>query len=104
MQLEAEARGNLASSLHLLCEDPQRALELRRDAVRLLRKAVRATYGFDKMQAKLLLAMILCNLGDVLKSPDADGGMAEAKACFRQALVIAEASNHAQLLQDVLLR
>jgi len=65
--MEADARGSLGVSLHELGAEPQRSLELQRQAVALLRLAVRnAAPGSDLLGAKQGLAAFLGTLAVML--------------------------------------
>jgi len=98
--LEVETRGYLGISLIILGEEPQRGLELERQAVALMRQRVRrAAPGLDVLKAKGALAGTLCNLGVVLAESD---GMAEAETCLREALELGEETNDVGLKQNVL--
>jgi len=98
--LEAEVRAHLGSSLVNLGEEPQRGLELVRQAVVLMRQRVRrAAPGPDVLHAKGALAVTLCNLGVVLAESD---GMAEAETCLREALELGEETDSVELKQNVL--
>ena len=99
--LEAETRARLGISLVNLGEDPQRGLELLRQAVVLMRQGVRrAAHGPDVLQEKGALAVTLCNLGVVLAESD---GMAEAETCLREALELGEETDDVELKQSVLI-
>jgi len=86
---EANARGSLGYCLHELRKDssePQRSLELLRQAVALMRSTVRtANFGVDAEEANRNLAGWLCNLGGTLDDLGRYG-TAEAAACMREAL------------------
>jgi len=98
--LEATARGSLGSSLDDLGVEPQRSLELVRQAVALMRQRVRrAAPGLDVLRAKGALAGMLCNLGAGLSGSN---GMAEAAACMREALELGEETDDVGLKQIVL--
>jgi hypothetical protein len=86
---EAQARSSLALTLHRLGEEPQRSLELIRQAVALWRLMVRPLApGQDTLNARGL-ANQLSTLGGVLTAHGSDG-MAEAEACLREALALGE--------------
>ena len=100
LRLEAEARSCLGGSLCNLGEQ-QRGLELLRQAVALLRLAMRkAVPGSDLRVAKQGLAMVLCNLG-VIWNAGSDR-TAEAEACLREALALCEDTECVALKQRVL--
>jgi len=101
LRLEAEARGSLGVSLDELGVGPQRSLELRRQAVALLRREMQAVASSDHAQyAERSLAVCLCNLGVRLSSSDE---MAEAAACMREALELSEETDDVGLKQMVLI-
>jgi len=98
--LEAELRPHLGLSLVNLGEEPQRGLELVRQAVVLMRQGVRrAEPGLDVLGAKRALAVTLCNLWVVLAESD---GMAEVETCLREALELGEETDNVELKQNVL--
>jgi len=98
--LEAQVRGGLGLSLHDLGER-QRGMELLRQAVALLRLAVRKTaFGFDLRGAKPGLASFLCELG-VRRNAGSDG-TAEAESCLCEALALCEDGDRVALKQRVL--
>jgi len=98
LRMEADARSSLGFLLHELGVEPQRSSEMLRQAVALLRRAVRtAEPGFAALQAKLSLAGLLSNLGAVF------AGMAEGEKCLREALELSEETDDVALKQHVLL-
>ena len=98
--LEAQAHGRLGARLHDLGEQ-QRGLELLRQAVALLRLAMRkAAPGSDLRVAKQGLALFLCKLG-VIWNAGSDR-TAEAEACLREALALCEDTECVALKQRVL--
>jgi len=100
LRVEAEARGCLGICLHDLGER-QRGVELLRQAVALLRLAVRkAAPGFDLLVAKQALASVLCYLAD-MRNAGSDG-TAETEACLREALALCEDTDDVALNQRVL--
>jgi len=89
LRVEARARSGLGDCLHDVGEEPQRSSELLRQAVALLRQAVRtAAPGDEILNTQGMLADHLSHLGIVLcdRSPE---GVAEAEACLREALALA---------------
>jgi len=103
LRVEANARIGLGKGLYVLGER-QRGLELLRQAVALLRPAVRkAAPGYDALQEKQLLADLLCDLGRMLVSQGANG-MAEGEACLREALKRSEDTDNVMLKQTILRR
>ena len=99
--MEAEERACLASRLFNLGEE-QRGSELLRQAVALLRLAVRRTGpGSDLLAAKHTLAALLCNLV-AMEDAGSDGTPAEAEACLREALALCEDTDDVSLKQTVL--
>jgi len=110
LKAEAHARGSLATGLVDLGEELQRSLELLRQAVALLRRAVRkATPGDEAMDAKMGLASWLHNLGNLLTNigqgtmqRQFPNLMAEAEACLCEALELSKESDHVCLMQAVL--
>ena len=101
--LEAQARGRLGVSLHDLGER-QRGLELLRQAVALLRLAVRKTApGSDLLVAKQILASVLRNLARMGAMRNAGSNeTAEAEACLREALALCEDTDAVLLTQHIL--
>jgi len=110
LKAEAHARGSLAVSIFDLSADLQRSLDLVRQAVALMRRAVRtAAPGKEVMEVKLTLASWLNNLGNMLNSISQGrmrmsfpNSMVEAEACFREALELSKESNDVSLMQTVL--
>jgi len=106
---EANARASLGVSLHSLGER-QRGLELFRQGLALLRRAVReAPPGHDALQAKQSLAYLLSQLWGLVNlgvgnSRNAPGfvRMAEAGACLREALELCEESDDVMDKQRIL--
>jgi len=76
--------------------EPQRSLELLRQAVALLRREVQTAAPSDHARS---LAIFLCNLGVRLSSSDE---MAEAAACMREAVELGEETDDMELKQMVL--
>ena len=98
--LEAELRGSVGVSLFDLGEEPQRGLELVRQAVVLMRQWVRrAAPGLDVLNVKGVLVGTLCNLGARLAESDE---MAVAATCMREALELGEETDDVLLKQMVL--
>ena len=98
--LEAVTREYLGISLVNLGEDPQRGLELVRQAVTMMRQGVlRAAPGLDVLKARGALAVMLFNLGAGLAESDE---MAEAATCMREALELGEETDYVLLKQTVL--
>jgi len=120
--VEAQARGGLGAVLHIHGEEQQRSLELLRQSVSLLRQAARTPPpGYSARDAKLALAIQLGNLGAMhiphglgavlsFRLPNmgimelqtfgrvhggvvSSEGLAEAKACLREALELSEATD-----------
>jgi len=101
LQVEADARGSLGADLDDLGEEPQRGLELVRQAVALTRQRVRrAAPGLDVLKAKGALAVTLYNLGVMLAESD---GMAEAETCLGEALELGEETDDVELKQSILI-
>jgi len=87
LQLEADARGSVGHSLHKLGE-LERSFELLRQAVALMRRAVRTiTHADDPLSTKQSLAGCLCNLG-IAQNACSNG--AGGEACLREALELGE--------------
>jgi len=92
LRVEARARGCLGVCLSNMGEERQRSLELTRQAVALMRQALRtAGPGFDTLTAQRLLAEQLATLGVVTLDHGSEG-MAEAEASLREALALSESS------------
>ena len=101
LRSEAEMRNGLGTSLHSLGER-RRGVELVRQAVLPLRRDVfTAAPGSEAPQAKRMLVIWLSNLGAMLMSQGADR-IAEAAACFREALELSEETDDVALKQAVL--
>ena len=104
----AQARGVLGCCMYNAGEEPQRGLELMRQAVALCRYALRtATTGHLALGAKRFLATWLCNLGCLLWADHTIGRlgsnrMAEAESCLREALELSEETDDVGLKQNVL--
>jgi len=102
LRVEAEARACLGSHLFNLGEE-QRGSEILRQAVALLRLAMRKTApGSDFLIAKGTLASVLCNLAAMRDVTAEAVGTAEAEACLREALALCEDADAARLKQMVL--
>ena len=103
--MEAEARGSLGVSLDELGVEPQRSLELLRQAVAMRRRGVQtAAPGDHALEEKMSLAVCLLNLGAVLDFRGSDrDSVAEAAACLREALELSEETDDVALKQMVLI-
>jgi len=100
LRVEAQVRGRLGISLHDLGER-QRGMELLRQAVALMRLAVRKSApGSDLLVAKQGLAAFLCDLA-AMRNAGSDG-TAEAEAYLREALALCEDTDFVRLKQRVL--
>jgi len=87
-RVEAQARASLGVSLYTLGEEPQRSVELLRQAVALWRLMVRtAAPGDDTLSAQRGLADELSIMGVVGCGLGFDG-IVEAEACLREALAL----------------
>jgi len=83
-------------------EEPQRSLELLRQAVVLWRQVLRtATPGRDTEDAQRMLADHLSTMGAVLKAGGSEQ-MVEAGACLREALALGEGLGNAILTEKTL--
>jgi len=99
--LEGDTRGRLGLRLCQLGVERQRGLDLLREAVVLLRRAVRMAASNDgAREEKRTLAACLCNLGAVQPFSD---GVAEAAVCLRQALELSEDMDDVGLTQVVMI-
>jgi len=98
--LEADARGSLGASLDELGVEPQRSLELFRQAVAMRRRALQTATPGDHADAKQSLATLLFNLGVRLSSSHA---LVEAAACLREALELKEETGDVGFKQRVLI-
>ena len=90
--VEARARGGLGGCLFGLGEEPQRSLELLRQAVVLWRQVLRTVVQVCREETEMQLAIQLFVLGAMLKANGSNGsdGIAEAEACLREALALGE--------------
>jgi len=102
LQVETQARGCLGTCLHIMGEETQRSLELTRQAVALLRQAVRtAAPGHQTVNAQRVLVDELSSLGGILKARGSEG-VAEAEAYLREALAICDNVGVVQLTVNTL--
>jgi len=98
---EGAARCYLGAYLSNTEGGRQRGLELMRQGVALLRQHVRAAADRSILEAKLLLAHQLCNLGCMLHAPGCDEA-AEAEVCLREALDMSKEIGAVNLKQNLL--
>jgi len=99
LSLEAATRSDLAHCLFELGEERQRVFGLYRQAVALLRQAVRTMPpGADALEAKRALASELVSLGVVgLEAEEGDACLSESEACLREALELSEETDDKEL-------
>jgi len=89
--VEAAARGRLGATLIGGDVERQRGFDLIRRAVALRPQVLRtAAPGDDTLNAQRMLADQLSSLGGVVYDLGLDGLLAEAEACLREALALAE--------------